>query len=44
MAYVLSMSCPQVNVEQNEADFEELVKGVVIKKVRDDITPKGAPR
>jgi hypothetical protein len=44
MAYVLSMSCLQDNLEQNEADFDGLVKGVVIKKVRKDITPKGAPR
>jgi hypothetical protein len=44
MAYVLSMSCPRDKLEQNETDFEELVKGVVIKKVRKDITPKGAPR
>ena len=44
MAYVLSMSCGQDSLEQNETDFENLVKGVVIKKVRKDISPKGAPR
>jgi hypothetical protein len=44
LAYVLSMSCPQDMLGQNEADFENLVEGVVIKKVRKDITPKGAPR
>jgi hypothetical protein len=44
LAYVLSMSCPQDALGQNDADFDALVKGVVIKKVRKDITPKGAPR
>jgi outer membrane biosynthesis protein TonB len=43
MAYVLSMSCPQDELGRNEADFDDLVDGVVIKKVRKDITPDGAP-
>ena len=44
MAYVLSLSCPEQLREQNEADFDALVQGLVIKKVRKDITPKGAPQ
>jgi hypothetical protein len=44
LAYVLSLSCPQEAVEQSEADFDALVRGLVIKKVRKDITPKGAPK
>lgn len=44
LAYVLSLSCPQSSQEQSRADFDSLVKGLVIKKVRKDITPKGAPK
>lgn len=44
LAYVLSLSCPWGSEEQNEVDFDAFVKGLVIKKVRKDITPKGAPK
>ena len=44
LAYVLSLSCPQVSQEQCQGDFDALVKGLVIKKVRKEITPKGAPK
>ena len=44
LAYVLSLSCPEVSQEQCQGDFDALVKGLVIKKVRKEITPKGAPK
>ena len=44
LAYVLSLTCLQDALEQTEEDFDALVSGLVIKKVRKDITPKGAPR
>ncbi len=43
LAYVLSLSCPDAQLASCEEDFEALVRGLVIKKVRKDITPKGAP-
>jgi len=43
MAYALNMSCPRGALEENEDDFEALIRGLVIKKTRDDITPRGAP-
>lgn len=44
LAYALNMSCPQEKLEENEAEFEALIQGLVIKKTRKDITPNGAPR
>jgi len=44
LAFVLSLSCPEVSQEQCRGDFDALVKGLVIKKVRKEITPKGAPK
>lgn len=44
LAYVLSLTCPEDMLEQSEADFDALVRGLVIKKVRKDITPKGGPK
>ena len=44
LAYVLSLSCPDAQLASCEEDFEALVRGLVIKKVRKDITPKGAPK
>jgi hypothetical protein len=44
LAYALSMSCPEEKLEENETEFEGLIQGLVIKKTRKDITPKGAPR
>ncbi len=44
LAYVLNMNCPQENQEINESDFGALIRGVVLKKTRDDLTAKGAPK
>ncbi len=44
LAYVLSLSCPQVSQEQCQGYFDSLVKGLIIKKARKDIIPKGAPK
>ncbi len=38
LAYVLSLSCPESRASENEADFEALVRGLVIKKPRKDLT------
>jgi hypothetical protein len=37
LAYVLSLSCPEARVAESEADFEALVRGLVIKKARKDL-------
>jgi len=44
LVYVLNMSCPEEKLEENEAEFEGLIQGFIIKKTRKDITPDGAPR
>ena len=38
LAYVLSLTCPQSRVAENESDFEALIRGLVIKKSRNDLT------
>ena len=38
LAYVLSLTCPQSRVAENESDFEALTRGLVIKKSRNDLT------
>jgi hypothetical protein len=38
LAYVLSLSCPESRTEENAADFEALVRGLVVKKSRKDLT------
>jgi hypothetical protein len=38
LAYVLSLSCPESRTEENEADFEALVRGLVVKKSRKDLS------
>jgi hypothetical protein len=38
LAYVLSLSCPESRVDENAADFEALVRGLVVKKPRKDLT------
>jgi hypothetical protein len=38
LAYVLSLSCPENRAEENAADFEALVRGLVVKKPRKDLT------
>ena len=37
LAYVLSLSCPEVRADENAADFEALVRGLVVKKSRKEI-------
>lgn len=38
LAYVLSLTCPESRVQENEADFEALARGLVVKKSRKDLT------
>jgi hypothetical protein len=38
LAYVLSLTCPESRAAENEADFEALVRGLVVKKSRNDLT------
>jgi hypothetical protein len=38
LAYVLSLTCPESRTRENEADFEALVRGLVVKKSRKDLT------
>jgi hypothetical protein len=38
LAYVLSLSCPETRADENAADFEALVRGLVVKKSRKDLT------
>ena len=38
LAYVLSLTCPESRVAENESDFEALTRGLVIKKSRNDLT------
>jgi hypothetical protein len=44
LAYVLSLACPESELGANESDFDGLARGLVIKKSRDEITPKGRPK
>jgi hypothetical protein len=38
LAYVLSLACPESREADNATDFEALVRGLVIKKSRKDLT------
>jgi hypothetical protein len=38
LGYVLSLTCPESRREENTADFEALVRGLVIRKSRKDLT------
>jgi len=38
LAYVLSLTCPESRVAENESDFEALIRGLVIRKSRNDLT------
>jgi hypothetical protein len=38
LAYVLSLTCPESRREENESDFEALVRGLVIKKSRKELS------
>jgi hypothetical protein len=37
LAYVLSLSCPESRLPDNEADFEALVRGLVVMKPKKDL-------
>ena len=38
LAYVLSLTCPENRRQENEADFEALARGLVIRKSRSELT------
>ncbi len=38
LAYVLSLTCPETRSRENEAEFEALVRGLVLRKPRKDLT------
>jgi hypothetical protein len=38
LAYVLSLTCPESRAQENQADFEALVRGFVVKKSRKDLS------
>lgn len=38
LAYVLSLTCPESRTQENETDFEALVRGLVVKKSRKDLS------
>jgi hypothetical protein len=38
LAYVLSLTCPEAREMENQTDFEALVRGLVIKKSRKDLS------
>jgi hypothetical protein len=38
LAYVLSLTCPEKRLQENEADFEALVRGLVLKRSRKELT------
>jgi hypothetical protein len=44
MVYVLSLTCPEERLADNDADFEALVSRLVIERPREEIIPRGAPR
>jgi hypothetical protein len=43
LAYVLSLACPESRLTDNQDDFDSLARGLVIKKAREELTPKGKP-
>ena len=44
MVYVLSLTCPEERLADNDSDFEALVSRLVIERPREEVTPKGAPQ
>lgn len=38
LAFVLSLTCPEARTQENEGDFDALVRGLVLKKSRKDLT------
>jgi len=43
LAYVLSLACPESRLAENQDDFDELVRGLVLKKAEGELTPRGRP-
>jgi len=43
LAYVMSLACPESRLAENEDDFDALVRGLVIKKMESELTPRGRP-
>ena len=43
LAYLLSLACPEPRLADNQDDFDGLARGLVIKKARKELTPKGKP-
>ena len=43
LAYVLSLACPESRLAENQNEFDALVRGLVIKKAQDELTPRGKP-
>jgi hypothetical protein len=43
LAYVLSLACPEPRLDENQEDFDALVRGLVIKKAQSQLTPRGRP-
>ena len=43
LAYVLSLTCPESRLADNRDDFDSLVRGLVIKKAQENLTPRGRP-
>ncbi len=44
LAYLLSLACPESRLAENQDDFDALARGLVIKKARGELTPKGKPK
>ncbi len=44
LAYLLSLACPEPRLGENQDDFDGLARGLVIKKARGELTPKGKPK
>ena len=44
LAYLLSLACPEARLAENQDDFDGLARGLVIKKARGELTPKGKPK
>ena len=44
LAYLLSLACPETRLAENQDDFDSLARGLVIKKTRGELTPKGKPK
>ena len=44
LAYLLSLACPETRLAENQDDFDSLARGLIIKKVRGELTPKGKPK